>query len=82
MSRPLNVLIAADQLANTLLAGTPDETLSSRAYRCGILDSSPKKRWILAHTIINGLFFWQIGHCQQAYESEMARVHLSKEFAT
>lgn len=31
-ARLLNVAIAVDQLANALLAGQPDETLSSRAH--------------------------------------------------
>jgi len=30
----LNVLIAIDQLGNTLALGDPDETISSRAGRC------------------------------------------------
>jgi len=30
----LNVLIAIDQLGNTLAFGNPDETISSRAGRC------------------------------------------------
>lgn len=29
----LNIAIGLDQLANAVLAGHPDETLSSRAYR-------------------------------------------------
>lgn len=29
-----NVLVSVDQLANTLLAGYPDETLSARSWRC------------------------------------------------
>jgi len=74
------VLIAVDQLINTILAGTPDETLSSRAYRCGVLDQSPKRRWVFAHTWINRLFFWQPDHCFQAYESERTRSHLVSGF--
>lgn len=70
------VLIAIDQLANALLAGWPDETLSSRAYRCGELDLSPKRRWVIAHRLINWLFFWQKEHCRQAYLSELHRTHL------
>ncbi|ALF01681.1 hypothetical protein CPT_Percy47 [Caulobacter phage Percy] len=31
-----NLLIALDQLLNTLLAGNPDETLSSRAYKASL----------------------------------------------
>lgn len=31
-----NLLIALDQLLNTLLVGNPDETLSSRAYKASL----------------------------------------------
>ena len=33
MSYLLRLLIALDQLANALIGGHPDETLSARAYR-------------------------------------------------
>lgn len=72
-------LIALDQLLNTVLAGYPDETLSARAYRCGSLDTSPKKRWVWAERAINTLFFWQPGHCQWAFLSEKERKHLPHE---
>ena len=36
-----NILIAIDQLANTLLAGDPDETISSRAAKA----HKKGKRW-------------------------------------
>lgn len=76
MSRGMSVLIALDQLLNAVCAGWPDETLSSRAYRCGVLDSSPKRRWAVAHKAINLMFFWQPEHCKTAYQSEVTRVHL------
>lgn len=36
MSYGKNLLIAVDQLVNTLTGGWPDETLSSRAYRMAV----------------------------------------------
>lgn len=69
------VMIALDQLANALLAGWPDETLSSRAYRCGELDLTPKRRWVIARLVIDLIFFWQPNHCEQAYQSEIRRKH-------
>lgn len=63
-----SVLIGIDQLANTLLAGYPDETLSSRAYR-----QRHKFRWSVMQEVINLLFFWQPDHCRQAYTSEIER---------
>lgn len=74
----LNLLIALDQLLNVLLAGWPDETLSSRAHR---MDGS-KRRWTLARRLIDGLFFWQPDHCRQAFESERLRRHLPPEART
>ena len=57
MSYGKNILIAIDQLLNTILIGKPDETLSARAYRCSQLSPSPKQRWVLACKLINILFF-------------------------
>lgn len=71
----LNVLIAFDQLANALLAGWPDETLSSRAHRM----DGRKRRWTLARQAIDALFFWQPQHCRQAFEAERLRRHLPPE---
>jgi hypothetical protein len=67
------VLVALDQLVNTLAGGYADETISSRAYR-GKLKGRPR----LAR-IINGLFFWQADHCREAYESELNRSQLPPE---
>lgn len=67
--------IALDQLFNTILCGYPDETLSSRTYRSAVLETVKKKRWILAHKIINGLFFWQKDHCYHSHKSEIERNH-------
>lgn len=70
----LGVLIAIDQLANTLLAGYTDETLSSRAYRC-----NAKRRWAIAEKVINALFWFDrqgdLRHCELAYLGELAREH-------
>lgn len=71
--------IALDQLLNTLLCGYPDETLSSRAYRSAVLESVKKRRWLIAHKVINGLFFWQKEHCKQSYLNEIkARKYFQK----
>lgn len=74
----LNFLIAVDQVFNTLVYlssegfGLPDETLSARAWR--LRDDSD------AYKVINALFFWQDNHCKAAYESELSRKHLPKEY--
>ncbi len=57
----LNILISIDQLGNTLLGGSPDETVSSRVGR------SYKASAVEA--VINFLFRWQSpDHCDQAIE--------------
>ena len=58
-------LIALDQLVNTLLAGWPDETLSSRAYRW---ERDGVRSWPCR--VIDRLFFWEDEHCLQSYQSE------------
>ena len=65
-----NIAIGLDQLANAVLAGHPDETLSSRAYRA---EQSGQRYWGWTRRVIDLLFFWQPGHCKAAYESEQRR---------
>lgn len=66
------VLVALDQLVNTLLWGFADETLSARAYRHAEIKKD--RRWPM--WIIDHLFFWQDQHCKEAYEAELERAHL------
>lgn len=56
-----NLAVSIDQLANTLLAGYPDETISARCYR--------EKRWCLVK-IIN-FIMRNKNHCRHAYEYEI-----------
>lgn len=63
------VLIAVDQLVNTLLGGWADETLSSRAYR---------NEWKVCQ-LIDILFFWDVAHCKESYYSEKFRRQLPPE---
>ena len=68
------ILIAVDQLANTLLGGMADETLSARAWRT----RNP------IHRLIDGLFFWDRQgpkrHCQLSFESELLRMQLPQGY--
>lgn len=70
-------LIAFDQLLNALLLGSPDETLSSRAYRA---DRDGKVFGRIFRPVIDTLFFWQQRHCYDAYLAEVQRRQLSKNF--
>ena len=65
------ILIAIDQLANTVIGGWADETLSSRAWR-------EERRVLIA--VIDGLFFWEENHCEASYISERERMQLPPEF--
>jgi hypothetical protein len=68
------VLIALDQLINTLIGGFADETLSARAHRQAL------KGHVMQEKVIDMMFFWQPHHCKTAYESEMRRSQLPKEY--
>jgi hypothetical protein len=70
----LDVGIAIDQLANALVGGKADETLSARAHRQRL-----KGRYAAA-SFIDALFFWQQNHCERAYESERNRTQLPKDY--
>ena len=72
---PLQIAIAVDQFCNTLLGGWADETLSSRAWR--LRQAGPG--WAVFRRVVDALFFWQAGHCEAAYRSELERNHLPKE---
>ena len=65
------VLIAIDQVFNTLFGGYADETLSSRAYR---LELERGRSW--ARKLIDGILFFDKDHCKESYESEILRKQL------
>ena len=67
------ILIAVDQLANAMIGGWADETLSSRAWR-------EDRRRLVA--FIDFLFFWEENHCEASYISERQRLQLPPEFRT
>ena len=69
----LNLLIALDQLANCLLRGDPDETLSARAHR---MREKGQRYWGWLAGAINLVFFWQEDHCKHAFEVELQRRQL------
>lgn len=68
------ILIAFDQLINTLLGGMADETLSARLWRL----QHPLHRWV------DALFFWDREgskrHCELSYEAELLRSQLPKSY--
>lgn len=72
----LQILIALDQLVNTLVGGFADETLSSRAHR---MREKGHRWWGWTANAIDMLFFWQPGHCRHAWESEMRRLQMPSQ---
>ena len=68
-----NVLIGFDQFINTIFLGFPDETISSRAWRCKDANSF----WSVMHSLINKLFFFQKDHCHKAYLAELERKQIT-----
>jgi hypothetical protein len=72
-------LLAVDQLLNTLCWFLPggvwaDESFSARSWRCRDL-----KPFHILRPLIDGLFFWQDGHCELSYEEELKRSQSPKE---
>lgn len=72
-------LIAIDQLANTILGGYADETLSSRAWRA---ERDKKAIGIIMRPFIDFVFnlFGDKDHCYTSYISERDSNHLPPEF--
>ena len=68
-----HILIAIDQLANAIIGGWADETLSSRAWR------EDRRRLVV---VIDCIFFWEDRHCEASYISERERLQLPPEFRT
>lgn len=64
----LNILIALDQLINTLIGGYPDETLSASAY---LGEREGKFFGRIFRPVIDFLFLpFEHSHCQRAFETE------------
>lgn len=64
------ILIAIDQLVNTLAGGYADETISARAHR---------SKWVFVEKFIN-LLFLDRNHCKDSYVSEIDRMQLPKDY--
>lgn len=70
----IQILIALDQLFNTLFMGWPDETFSSRCWRWS---RDRVRDW--PRRLVDGLPFWKAGHCLRAYEGERKRLQSPPE---
>ena len=76
-----NIALALDQLANVVLGGYPDETLSARIHRKAL---AGQWFWQALRWVIDGAFkiiFRQDNHCRKSYDREAARGHSPREYA-
>lgn len=74
--RPKQILIAVDQLCNTLFGGWADETFSARCWRL-----EPRSRgWAFLRRLVDGLFFLAPRHCEESYKSEAERAQCPAEY--
>lgn len=68
-----NLLVAVDQLGNTIAGGNPDNTISARVgYFSQVPGSRIRGYWKTMEAIIN-FTFWPVDgpdHCQHAFESD------------
>ena len=70
------VVIALDQLLNTILGGWADEMLSARCWR---------RKWLLRYALDYVVFLWQKDeagrrHCEQCYWHELERKDMPEEY--
>lgn len=74
----LNVLIGIDQLANAIIGGSPDETISARAWRA---ESNGKMLGMAFRPMID-FVFWPLEerHCEKAFVAEVRKLQLPKQY--
>lgn len=77
-----HLFVALDQLANALLFGRADETLSARAWRT---EQDGKVLGMLSRPVIDLLALvltlgWDRAHCRTAYDSEVSRKQLHPSY--
>lgn len=76
MNRGKAILIALDQLINTLFGGWPDETFSSRCWRWS---KNGKRDWPRKYIDTVAGWFKDENHCRESYESERVGRQLPPE---
>lgn len=71
MGRVSGLAVLASQAINVIVfGGMPDETVSGRCYREGVLGGS--RRWARRRRIVDAVFFWDIDHCRRSHENDVA----------
>lgn len=73
-----NILVAIDQLGNTIASGNPDTTISGRTgYYANHAITLTKWYWVMLQYIINFTFYPVdgYGHCHAAYHKEKGETY-------
>ena len=71
MGRLIKLFALSSQLLNVLLFnGSPDETISGRCYRQGVLLGQDS--WYTWRRRINRVFFFQQDHCRSSHQRDVA----------
>lgn len=76
------IVIAIDQLVNTLIGGWADETMSSYAWRLEREGKFWGRVWRPTADAFFRLFFGQKDHCRNSYWAERERAQLPPEMRT
>jgi len=61
-----HIFVSFSQLANTLLGGHPDMTISASAWVRSQTGQGDKVR-----ALMDALFFWEESHCQESFERDV-----------
>ena len=61
-----HLLVSLSQLANTLMGGHPDMTISSAAWVRSQTGQGDRVR-----ALMDALFWWEEGHCQESFERDV-----------
>lgn len=77
MSYIKNLFIAIDQLANCILGGRPDETISAKVWRM----KDRNKFYYFSRILIDKIFWFDENHCEESCKSELYRKQISSEYS-
>lgn len=75
MKIPNRIAVAITQFINACTGGMPDETFCSRMWR---KKQEGSKFATVAVKVLDKIFFFDPGHCEDSYKAELERRHASK----
>lgn len=71
----LNIILGVDQLANCIIGGAPDETISARCWRHKNQFGWKQLRWLLDNVLLRWDRDAGKTHCEMAFLNELNDVH-------